>query len=92
MNESDADVDHSTAGENGFAEGGQPDKTPLICSAKGCRAEARFALLWRNPKLHSADRHKTWLACPEHRAHLSGFLAARGFLQSVEPLRPSRPA
>jgi hypothetical protein len=59
---------------------------PLICSAKGCRSPAEFALLWRNPKLHSADRRKTWLACSEHRDHLAGFLAARGFLQSVDPL------
>lgn len=92
MNESDTAVDRGTADENGFTERVRPDQTPLICSAKGCRAEAEFALLWRNPKLHSPDRRKTWLACPEHRAHLSGFLAARGFLQSVEPLGPSHPA
>lgn len=92
MNGSDAAVDHTTAGENDSTERVRPDETPLVCSAKGCRAGAEFALLWRNPKLHSPDRRKTWLACPEHRDHLSGFLAARGFLQSVEPLGPSRPA
>jgi hypothetical protein len=88
-------VDHNSAGENSRAAdadaGGSP-RTPLICSAKGCRAVAEFALLWRNPKLHTPDRRKTWLACSEHRAHLSGFLAARGFLQSVEPLDRRRPA
>lgn len=92
MNESDVAVDQNTAGENGLAQGGRPDQTPLTCSAKGCRARAEFALLWRNPKLHSPDRRKTWLACSEHRVHLSGFLTARGFLQSVEPLGPSHPA
>jgi hypothetical protein len=92
VNGSDAAVDHSTAGENGFGERVRPDETSLTCSAKGCRARAEFALLWRNPKLHSPDRRKTWLACPEHRAHLSGFLTARGFLQSVEPLDPNHPA
>jgi hypothetical protein len=64
----------------------------LICSAKGCRRSAVFALRWQNPKLHTGDRVKTWLACAEHRDHLSGFLSARGFLRSVEPLDPSDPA
>jgi hypothetical protein len=62
-----------------------PDDT-LICSAKGCRAPARWALLWNNPKLHDPQRRKTWLACDEHRGYLSDFLDARGFLRTVEPL------
>ncbi|MGH3731638.1 MAG: hypothetical protein ACRDTU_23265 [Micromonosporaceae bacterium] len=66
--------------------------TELICSAKGCRRPAAYALRWRNPKLHTPDRRKTWLACPEHRQHLSDFLAARGFLQQVDPLDPAAPA
>ncbi|MGH3748093.1 MAG: hypothetical protein ACRDT8_11910 [Micromonosporaceae bacterium] len=59
---------------------------PLICSAKGCRQPAEFALRWQNPKLHTGDRHKTWLACSSHQAYLSDFLSARGFLKQVEPL------
>jgi hypothetical protein len=59
---------------------------PPICSAKGCRETARWSLLWNNPKLHTPDRRKTWVACDAHRAHLSEFLAARGFLRDVEPL------
>lgn len=59
---------------------------PVICSAKGCTVEARWALLWNNPKLHTPDRRKTWLACDEHRTSLSDFLGARGFLREVEPL------
>ena len=67
----------------------------VICSAKGCRLPAQFALRWRNPRLHTNDRRKTWTACPEHRDQLAGFLGARGFLLAVEPLtdadRPEPP-
>ena len=59
---------------------------PLTCSAKGCTATAVWALLWNNPKLHTPDRRKTWLACDEHRGSLSEFLAARNFLQDVVPV------
>ena len=58
----------------------------LTCSAKGCRAEAVWALRWNNPKLHTPERRKTWLACDEHRASLADFLAARQFLRDVERL------
>jgi hypothetical protein len=54
-----------------------------ICSAKGCREPARWALVWNNPKLHTPDRRKTWLACDEHRDPLSTFLGVRGFLRDV---------
>ena len=54
-----------------------------VCSAKGCRAPARWALRWNNPKLHEPDRRKIWLACDEHRTTLGDFLAARGFLRDV---------
>jgi len=55
------------------------------CSARGCRAPAQWALLWNNPKLHTPERRKTWLACGEHRESLSDFLTARNFLRDVEP-------
>jgi hypothetical protein len=58
----------------------------LVCSAKGCRAPATWALAWNNPKLHPPERRKTWLACDEHREHLSNFLAVRGFLRETTPL------
>jgi hypothetical protein len=58
-----------------------------ICSARGCQAAAVWDLLWNNPKLHTPDRRKSWLACPEHKESLSGFLAARQFLREVRPLR-----
>lgn len=55
------------------------------CSAKGCRAPATWQLRWNNPKLHTPDRRKIWLACDEHKQHLSDFLGARKFLREVEP-------
>ncbi|MFH8406387.1 hypothetical protein ACH4FX_16600 [Streptomyces sp. NPDC018019] len=57
-----------------------------VCSAKGCRAAAVWVLAWNNPKLHTPERRKTWLACDEHREHLSNFLNLRGFLKDVVPL------
>ncbi len=55
----------------------------LVCSAKGCRREATRALLWNNPKLHTAQRRKVWLACAEHEGSLGDFLRKRGFLQDA---------
>ncbi len=62
----------------------------LVCSAKGCRRPASWALRWNNPKLHPPERRKTWLACDEHREHLSGFLVRRGFLRDVQPAEQAR--
>ena len=64
------------------------DDTPATptCSAKGCRAAAGWTLLWNNPKLHTPERRKQWLACAEHRDSLSAFLGARGFLKEARPL------
>ena len=59
---------------------------PDVCSAKGCPAPAVWVLAWNNPKLHTPDRRKTWLACEEHRGHLSDFLGTRGFLKDVVKL------
>ena len=57
-----------------------------VCSAKGCRAAAVWVLAWNNPKLHTPDRRKTWLACDEHKDHLAQFLDLRGFLKDVVTL------
>ncbi|GAA0369878.1 hypothetical protein GCM10010151_69730 [Actinoallomurus spadix] len=59
---------------------------PLQCSAKGCHADARWALRWNNPKIHDADRRKIWLACDDHKEHLSTFLGRRGFLRDTIPV------
>jgi hypothetical protein len=58
----------------------------LVCSAKGCRLPATWALRWNNPKLHPPQRRKTWLACDTHKASLAGFLEARRFLRETEPV------
>ena len=60
--------------------------TPLTCSAKGCHADAGWSLLWNNPKLHTPDRRKTWVACGRHRTTLGDFLTTRGFLRDVVPV------
>lgn len=57
-----------------------------MCSAKGCRAEAAWAVVWNNPKVHTPERRKTWLACDDHRAYLADFLDRRSFLREVVPL------
>lgn len=36
------------------------------CSRKGCQQAAEFQLLWNNPKVHTPERRKIWLACSEH--------------------------
>lgn len=61
-----------------------PDE--LICSAKGCPDPAAFQVVWNNPKIHTPDRRKIWLACPEHRDHLAEYLSRRDFLREVLPL------
>lgn len=65
--------------------------TPDICSAKGCTAPAAFELLWNNPKLHTPERRKIWLACAAHRTSLADFLGARNFLKDVVAHEASDP-
>ncbi len=67
--------------------GDAPSPSRLTCSAKGCRADAAYGLLWNNPRLHTPDRRKTWLACEAHRESLSAFLSVRGFLRDTVPVR-----
>jgi hypothetical protein len=64
------------------AEGSEP----LTCSAKGCANAATTALRWNNPKIHSPERRKTWLACDDHRESLAQFLSLRDFLRETEPV------
>jgi len=56
------------------------------CSAKDCQQPASWGLLWNNPRLHTPDRRKVWLACDEHRTSLGDFLTARQFLRDVVAL------
>jgi hypothetical protein len=56
----------------------------IKCSRAGCTSSAFYKLLWQNPKLHTGDRYKTWLACADHREFLINYLESRGFYRSEE--------
>lgn len=58
----------------------------LTCSRAGCLEAARWNVNWRNPRIHTADRVKIWLACDEHRQYLFDYLATRSFPVLVTPL------
>ncbi len=49
------------------------------CSSAGCTTKAAWRVNWRNPRIHSLDRVKVWLACDAHRATLADYLGTRGF-------------
>lgn len=53
------------------------------CSRSGCRESAAWRIDWRNPRIHTGERGKTWLACDEHVDYLRGFLEARSFPVAV---------
>lgn len=63
-----------------------PTTDDVVCSARGCRATAVWGLRWNNPRLHTDERRKVWLACDGHRAHLEQFLGARGFHRETVPV------
>lgn len=79
------------AADLGGSPGVQPDALPddLVCSARGCTAPATTDLRWNNPKIHTPERRKHWLACDEHTESLSAYLSARGLLREVVPLDES---
>jgi hypothetical protein len=58
------------------------------CSRKGCHQDAVWRIEWNNPRIHTPERRKVWLACDEHREYLSHFLDLRGFLKDVTSFRP----
>lgn len=64
----------------------------LICSARGCQQDARWALRWNNPRVHAPQRRKVWLACSDHQESLTGFLSLRGFLRETVPADPGAEA
>ncbi len=59
------------------------------CSRAGCRAPATARIDWRNPRIHSEGRTKTWVACDEHVDYLREFLSARDFPVRVGALTPA---
>ena len=58
------------------------------CSRKACRSEASWQLRWNNPKIHTPERRKTWLACNEHRDWLEDYLQTRGLWKETVELVP----
>lgn len=55
------------------------DQGTTPCSAAGCTDDATWAVHWRNPRIHTSDRVKTWAACEAHRESLAEWLRSRGF-------------
>ncbi|HET8879369.1 MAG TPA: hypothetical protein VFN00_07945 [Arthrobacter sp.] len=66
--------------------GGTPAPAAAICSRKACRADAGWQLLWNNPKIHTPERRKTWLACDDHRDWLEDYLRTRGLWKETLPM------
>lgn len=64
----------------------------LECSAKGCHATAAWGVRWNNPKIHTPERRKVWLACDDHRPHLERHLEARAFWRDTVPVGALGPA
>jgi len=60
------------------------------CSRAGCTVSAQWRIEWRNPKIHTGERSKTWLACAEHVDYLSAFLQARSFPVRVVAYDPQQ--
>ena len=66
-----------------------PEVQTPICSRKGCRASATTQLLWNNPKIHTEERRKIWLACADHTAWLEDYLQSRLLWKETLPLSPT---
>jgi hypothetical protein len=58
----------------------------LICSRAGCSDGASWFIYWRNPKVHSLDRKKTWLACESHKQFFIEYLSMREFFLEAESI------
>ncbi|MGO1181979.1 MAG: hypothetical protein ACTHZ5_05770 [Micrococcaceae bacterium] len=64
----------------------QPADAAPQCSRRGCTDDAQWKVLWNNPRIHTPERRKVWLACENHREWLCEYLESRGLLKSCEPL------
>ena len=66
--------------------GEQPEPDQVICSARGCRQRASWAIVWNNPRIHPPEREKVWTACEEHREYLADYVRRRSMLRRVDPI------
>ncbi|WP_312179820.1 hypothetical protein [Arthrobacter sp.] len=66
--------------------GGTASEERARCSRKGCRSDAAWQLLWNNPRIHTPERRKIWLACDEHRGWLEEYLQVRSLWKETLPL------
>ena len=48
-------------------------------------------LLWNNPKIHTPERRKTWLACDDHADWLENYLSERLLFKERLPLVETAP-
>lgn len=75
----------------GLLGGATPER--YLCSRASCSKQAQHAIRWQNPRIHTGDRKKTWLACDEHLQYLRDFLESRSFpLQVISILELDRAA
>ena len=65
---------------------GAPGPSSERCSRAGCTEAAAWNVNWRNPRIHTEDRVKIWLACDEHVEYLRDYLATRDFPVIVTPI------
>jgi len=49
------------------------------CSRTSCQESPAWQIVWRNPKIHTPEREKIWLSCPDHKVFFEGYLRQRGF-------------
>jgi hypothetical protein len=73
-------------GADPSSQGSEPGPAVPVCSRKGCGKEAVWQLLWNNPRIHTPERRKVWLACGEHRDWLEDYLQTRGLWKETLPL------
>lgn len=69
---------------SGGSQAQGPERT--TCSRKACRHPAAWQLLWNNPKIHTPERRKIWVACDEHADWLQDYLQVRGLWKETLPL------
>lgn len=66
-----------------------PETVAPTCSRKACGNGADWQLLWNNPRIHTPERRKVWLACGDHREWLEEYLSTRGLWKETLPLEGS---